>query len=559
MDSNSLQSGSGNDNEGEVAISAPISIDLDGEDEPELLVAYGERIFAFDGNTGTSADIGIGWSSPIGVPHRTWASPAVADMDGDGYLDILVGDTLISEARSDVAPLADGRGIGFTPTDPDPGEMVTISGQYSNIGIVDTDEPVDAVLMMNGIEIKRHRVNIAEENGAPSGEGGPITFSVDIEATLGVHTVELLLDVNNNLTQTRTDNDNFSTTLVVLEPYVAQIQTPSEVPRSLPGSAQSVNITVASIGSRDAAWTMSYNDSNLPTGWTFAPKNSADLSLNLEIDAPQVIEFEFYVPSDALGSDDAQVPLTLTLDQDQSISTTITLPLEVERTRGLSLQGATGLPSGIGYGRPGDVAHVWLMVENVGNAQETTEMQWSSNSWSSSSTIIDYTGTTQWGIELEPNAMQEYLIEVEVPSSTSVGDSTSTTLTLCIGSGSEEICEDFFVTIYASDVASDIPHIRTVPSTGLSWDIESNYAGSTLQWDMSSAGMLKEGWNWSTSGDLSINGTMLEMNGQNGQLMLDLPLDAPPMRHYFNQSEENQFNSELAISLHILQVYRAEV
>ena len=145
-------------------------------------------------------------------------------MDGDGYLDILVGDTLISEAKSDVAPLADGRGIGFTPTDPDPGEMVTISGQYSNIGIVDTDEPVDAVLMMNGIEIKRHRVNIAEAT-APSGEGGPITFSVDIEATLGVHTVELLLDVNNNLTQTRTDNDNFSTTLVVLEPYVAQIQT----------------------------------------------------------------------------------------------------------------------------------------------------------------------------------------------------------------------------------------------------------------------------------------------------------------------------------------------
>ncbi|MBB70701.1 MAG: hypothetical protein CMB28_06315 [Euryarchaeota archaeon] len=552
-----LQSGSGNDNEGEVAVSAPISIDLDGEDEPELLVAYGERIFAFDGNTGTSADIGIGWSSSIDVPHRTWASPAVADMDGDGYLDILVGDTLISEAKSDVAPLADGRGIGFTPTDPDPGEMVTISGQYSNIGIVDTDDPVDAVLMMNGIEIKRHRVNIAEAT-APSGEGGPITFSVDIEATLGVHTVELILDVNNNLTQTRTDNDNYSTTLVVLEPHVAQIQTPSEVSRALPGNMQSVNITVTSTGSRDAAWTMNYNDSGLPTGWTFAPKNSADLSLNLERDSPQIIEFEFYVPTDALGSDDAQVPLTLTLDQDQSISTTVTLPLEVQRTRGLSLQGATGLPSGIGFGRPGDVAHVWLMVENVGNAQETTEMQWSSNSWGSSTTIVDYSGNTQWGIELGPNAMQQYLIEVEVPSSSTLGDSTSTTLTLCIGSGSEEICEDFSVTIYASDVASDIPHIRTVPSTGLSWDIESNYAGSVLQWDMSAAGMLKEGWNWSTNGDLSINGTMLEMTGQNGQLNLDLPLDAPPMRHYFNQTEQSQSHTDLSISLHVLQVFRAE-
>ena len=70
-------------------------------------------------------------------------------------------------------------------------------------------------------------MNIAE-SVAPSGEGGPITFSVDVEATLGVHTVELLLDVNENLTQTRTDNDNYSTTLVVLAPYVAQIQTPTE-------------------------------------------------------------------------------------------------------------------------------------------------------------------------------------------------------------------------------------------------------------------------------------------------------------------------------------------
>ena len=59
------------------------------------------------------------------------------------------------------------------------------------------------------------------------------------------------------------------------------------------------------------------------------------------------------------------------------------------------------------------------------------------------------------------------------------------------------------------------------------------------------AGMLKAGWNWSTSGDLSINGTMLEMTGQNGQLNLDLPEDAPPMRHFFNQSEESQSNNSL--------------
>ena len=552
----SMQRGGGNDND-EIAVSPPISIDLDGEDEPELLVAFGQRIFAFDGNTGTSADIGTGWSAPIDVSHRTWAAPAIADMDGDGYLDILVGDILISEAKSDVAPLADGRGIGFTPTDPDPGEMVTISGQYSNIGVVDTDTPVDAVLILDGIEIERHRANIAEAI-SPSGEGGPITFSVDVEATLGVHTVELVLDVNDNLTQSRYDNDNFSTTLVVLEPHVAQIQIPTEISRTLPGTSQVVDITVTSLGSRDAAWTLNFDNSLLPEGWTFSPLDASDLSLNLERNTPQIVSFEFSVPLDALGSDDAQIPLNLVLDQNQNITSTNTLPLEVERTRGLSLQGPTGLPMGIGYGRPGDVAHAWIMVENVGNAQETTEMQWSSNTWTADTKIVDYQGNTQWSIELDPSTKEEYLIEFEIPASKNLGDTTSAVLTLCIGSGTEEICEDFTVTVYASDVSSNIPHIRTVPQTGLVWDVEANYVGTTLSWDLSEAGMLNEGWNWSTSGDLSINGTMLEMDGQNGQLHLDLPFDTPPMRHHFNQSEENSVDSDFSISLHVLQVFRAE-
>mgnify|MGYP002877919617 CR=1 FL=1 len=554
--SRTLQKGGGTDND-EIAVSPPISIDLDGEDEPELLVAFGQRIFAFDGNTGTSADIGTGWSAPIDVSHRTWAAPAVADLDGDGYLDILVGDTLISEAKPDIAPLADGRGIGFTPTDPDPGEMVTISGQYSNIGVVDTDAPVDAILILDGIEIERHRANIAEAI-SPSGEGGPITFSVDVEATLGVHTVELVLDVNDNLTQSRYDNDNFSTTLVVLEPHVAQIQIPTEISRTLPGTSQVVDITVTSLGSRDAAWTLNFDNSALPEGWTFSPLDVADLSLNLERNTPQIVSFEFSVPQDALGSDDAQIPLNLVLDQNQNITSSNTLPLEVERTRGLSLQGPTGLPMGIGYGRPGDVAHVWIMVENVGNAQETTEMQWSSNTWTADTKIVDYQGNTQWSIELDPSAKEEYLIEFEIPASKNLGDTTSAVLTLCIGSGADEICEDFTVSVYASDVSSNIPHIRTVPQTGLVWDIEANYVGTTLSWDLSEAGMLNEGWNWSTSGDLSINGTMLEMDGQNGQLHLDLPFDTPPMRHHFNQSEENSLDSDFSISLHVLQVFRAE-
>ena len=40
------------------------------------------------------------------MPNRVWSAPAVADMDNDGTLDILIGDTLISQNVADFAPLA---------------------------------------------------------------------------------------------------------------------------------------------------------------------------------------------------------------------------------------------------------------------------------------------------------------------------------------------------------------------------------------------------------------------------------------------------------------------
>ena len=228
------------------------------------------------------------------------------------------------------------------------------------------------------------------------------------------YTIELFLDTSDNLTQTRTDNDYYSTTLTVLEPYVAEIQTPMEVSRALPGSSQIVDVTVMSTGSRTADWTLDFDDSVLPQGWMFEPIDSSDLVINLERDVPQIIQFNFSVPIGAEGSDNAYIPLNLSLNQDDSIYTNVILPLEVEG-RGLSLQGATGLPNGIGY-KDHDVAHVWILVENVGNAQETTEMQWSSNTWSTNAQVVDYQGNTQWSIELNPGEKKEYLIEVDVPN-----------------------------------------------------------------------------------------------------------------------------------------------
>ena len=71
-------SGSPND---EIAVAQPVWMDIDSG-APELLVAYGRTLWAWDGDTGTQAAINNNWNNEIEVEHRTRSSPSLADVDG---------------------------------------------------------------------------------------------------------------------------------------------------------------------------------------------------------------------------------------------------------------------------------------------------------------------------------------------------------------------------------------------------------------------------------------------------------------------------------------------
>ena len=557
-----LQRGSGNDND-EIAVSSPIWMDIDGSDEPEIIVAFGQRLWAFDGNTGASADINSQWSSPLAIPHRTWAGPAVADMDGDGTLDILIGDVLVSQSATDFAPLADGRGISFNPTNPDPGQQVTITGQFSNIGTLENDDSLDAVLMLNGNEIARERFDDVEPV-SPSGEGGPLTFSTVIDAELGIHNVTMILDVNKNLTESREDNNIFSVELSVVEPYVAQIEIPSEVTRVSPGATETIDITLIATGSRVADWTLSWDESNLPDGWSFTPTDASNLQQTLTPNAPSVVSFEVSIPSDALGDANSFVDLTISYDEDNAISTNIRMPLEVLRTRGLSVTGPSGLSVSDGYGRLQSVAKAWMVVENLGNAQESTaSIDWTATSWGGSPSLHTATGEEIFALTLNPNEDRELYAHLDVPASKNLGDSTSTTLTLCIGSGSETLCQNLDVTFTAVATTVEPLHTRSLPNATLSWQIEADLpASGNLRWSMVDAQMIQSGWEWSSGGNAVINGSSIELNGPSGSyvsgtISLVLPPNTVPFRHVFNAPDEYAPHSNLTFSLQVLQIYRS--
>ena len=209
-------------------------------------------------------------------------------------------------------------------------------------------------------------------------EGHTPSVSILLQS-LGIHAFELILDVNGNLTEAREDNNHAEVELIVVEPYAAQIDIPNQIPRISPGSTEIVTVSMLATGSRTESWTLSWDDSNLPSGWSVVDNSNQDLNPTLIPGIAQEFDFTASIPESALGDDNSYVIITLTLDSDQSIQFSSILPIEVLRTRGLSIVGPSGLDYTQGYGRPGDVATAWMM-ENLGNAYEsTTSIDWTAH------------------------------------------------------------------------------------------------------------------------------------------------------------------------------------
>ena len=559
-----LQRGAGNDND-EIAASPPFWLDIDGEGTPEILVGFGRRFWAFDGDTGASADINSAWSTPLSMPQRVWTAPAVADVDGDGHLDVLFGDTLVSDQGPDLSPSFDGRGLSFNPAQADPGVTVTVTGQFANIGTGEAEDDIDAAIIMNGVELTRERFTTSEPV-SPSGEGGPLTFSAEFEATLGVHTFELVLDVNENITEQREDNNHAGAVFTVVEPYLAEMTGPLETPRIPPGSSQQVVVDVVATGSRTADWTLSYDEDGLPEGWSFSPAGNQAMELELIPDTPQSVVFDAHIPSSALGDESGVVTLLLSLDDDPTINSTIDVQIDVFRTRGLDLTGSTGMNMSNGQGRPGQTAKAWFMVENLGNAPEsTTSITWTAPSWGGSPSIHDANGQELFSISLAPGESKVLFAHLATPASVSYGSQTQTTLTLCMGSGEDALCESMPFTFGAEKFVAEPTHHRSLPDSTLTWSIVGTTpASGSAQWSMPTMNMLQPNWLWTATGDFSINGTLLEAEGTpgsiiSGDLILELPPNAVPKRHAFQDTDPADIDATLNISLHVLQVYRANL
>ena len=563
-----LEQSSGTPND-EIAVSQPIWMDIEGTAEPELLVAYGRSLWGFDGSEGTGSAIGTEWSNDLELNQRTWSSPSLADIDGDNTLDVIIGATVVSLERTDIRPLLDGRGIEFDPTSPNPGQIVQISAFIENSGTGNPDSDVDAVLYADGIEIGRERFS-SMQPVSPSGTGSFESFSVEWSGPLGDHEFTLEIDPFSNLTQTRTDNDVYSKTLSIIPTYNVTFEISSEPLRVNPGDSAETSPIVRSTGRLSGTWSLEIDGSQLPQGWTWedvTPGGSSSVQIaNGESWSPLI---EIVAPSTALGSDSGFLGLTMSLDSDSNISVSSILPIEANRTRGLSIRGPEGASYSSGYGLIGDSARAWIVVENIGNAVENQiSLDWGNTLWGSDLRLIDSDGNERFALVLDPGERLVLEANLDVPfvdenqQIVLIGDQVETALTLCVDG--DDGCQTVDLAFIASGVVSR-SHIRSVPSNGLEWIIEADapVGEDILSWSLSSAGMAKTGWSWTASGDLRINGDNLSMNvsngGGSGYLSLNLPSNAPPAFHYFEDSSEESISHSLRLSIEILQIFRSSM
>ncbi len=564
-----LEQSSGSPND-EIAVAQPIWMDIDGNGAPEMLVAYGRTLWAWDGDSGTQASINDNWNDEVELDHRTWSSPALADVDGDATLDIILGDTVVSTAIADVRPLLDGRAIEFNPSAPDPGEEVTVTAFFENAGTSEADRAVDAVLFADGIEIARHRAETLEPTD-PTGSAGFESFSVEWSGALGEHEFELVLDPYQNVTQSRYDNDGQVTTLTIVPPYNATFEMPTNPVRVNPGESTIGQPTVRSTGRLAGIWSLSVDSSALPEGWTWSDQTPGGItSIEIATDSTWTPSLRIHAPVDAAGSDAGHLTLTLTLDEDSNVSVSGVLPVEANRTRGLSIRGPSGTTASIGYGLIGESAKAWLIVENLGNADENSiSMFWDSTAWDSADNNLalhDEDGAEIPALRLDAGEQRIVTARLGVPSDANLADSVSTPLTMCVGSGEEETCQTVNLQFIATAVISETDHQRSMPENTLEWTITADLPSTSgvLDWSINDAGMGIEDWQWSASGSLTINGDDITMQGVpgsrvSGTLTLELPVDAAPAFHSFSDASSLGADYSLRNSVEVLQIHRASL
>lgn len=343
----------------ERAVSSPVLQDVDKDGILDVIyITLNGYVYALDGENG--AFLWDGNYYDISDAHSNIASsPALGDVDLDGFLDVVIDGAMISNLIPDLAIKSED--ITVWPEEIVEGKNVSVRAKVYNLG---TDEVSDA------------RVEFYDNNEYIGYDTVSIPANAsrraDIDYTFtegGMHTIKVVVDPDDEIQESKENNNIASKDFQVSSQYGVELNVQDEHQTMKPGETLMFEIEVKNIGKEND--TIDLLCSNIPDEWTamFEESNSTTLSTAVEGESKKMVHLSVTSDADAMA-DDYLLVVEATSQNDSAKSDSVNLTVTIAGEYEVDLA-CDDLEKNV---MPGGYADYTVTVTNYGNTNDDIEL-----------------------------------------------------------------------------------------------------------------------------------------------------------------------------------------
>ncbi|MCJ2540355.1 MAG: hypothetical protein LN414_03675, partial [Candidatus Thermoplasmatota archaeon] len=387
----------------EWAMSSPVLMDADEDNVLDVvLMQYNGRLNAISGKNGT-----LLWDMTTrGYPAATvTTSPAVGDLDLDGFPEVVVNTQAISFLLPDLEIIEDD--ITLTDPTPDEGENVGIDVLVHNRGNTDAEDVL--VSVWDGDTLVANASISTIVTGS--------SYSARVQHQFygrAEHKLTVIVDPKNEIQELRKDNNKATKDVTIISRYGLALDCPNNETFVSPGTTWHFFCEARNVG--QFANRIRITTTPAPTGWTVtATPSNFLLGPNGSPSSSTTVDVE--VKTDP-GAQAGPYPITVTAtSQNESRNNdSVVLTTIVRGTHGVYMSPADYR----GSVAPGDALVYKFNATNIGNSVDSFSVE-----------AIQPDPDASWGVNvfptqitaLDPEGSKEISLSVSAPYEASEGES----------------------------------------------------------------------------------------------------------------------------------------
>lgn len=387
----------------EWAMSSPVLMDVDEDGTKDVvLVQYNGRMHAVSGKNGTRL-----WDlTTRGYPaSQLTTSPAVGDLDGDGFPEVIVNAQAVGFLLPDLEVTPED--ITLTDPLPDEGDSVGIDVLVHNRGNIEARDVL--VSVWDGDML----VGNATIDTIVSGSSYSARVQHQFYGRVG-HTLRVEVDPLDEIEELRKDNNVATKDVTIVSRYGVALECPTNESFVNPGTTWHYFCEARNVGERanrirvtsspaPAGWTVTVTPSNFLLGPAGSPSDSTTVDVEVKVD-----------PAAQAGP--YPVRVTATSQNETRNNESVVLTTVVRGTHGVYLSPAEARRNVA----PGDAVVYKFNATNIGNAVDSFSVE-----------AVVPVPDPDWGVNvfptqingLAPEGQKEISVSVSAPYEATEGES----------------------------------------------------------------------------------------------------------------------------------------